>query len=124
MRRPPPRSTPLYSSAASDVYKRQVLHDIGKSRPILGDHERETRELVVDGQQPFFEAVRGNVPAHVGIWPILLDELDTVRAWPGSSGPGLVPVGTQLVADAVPQPNGRRGVVVDAQYIDGLVDEL
>ena len=28
MRRPPPRSTPLYSSAASDVYKRQVFDDI------------------------------------------------------------------------------------------------
>src|SRR5665647_679867 len=26
MIRRPPRSTPLYSSAASDVYKRQVLH--------------------------------------------------------------------------------------------------
>ena len=28
MIRRPPRSTPLYSSAASDVYKRQVIGDI------------------------------------------------------------------------------------------------
>ena len=29
MKRRPPRATPLYSSAASDVYKRQVLHPMG-----------------------------------------------------------------------------------------------
>ena len=29
MIRRPPRSTPLYSSAASDVYKRQVLEELG-----------------------------------------------------------------------------------------------
>src|SRR5674476_62242 len=28
MIRRPPRSTPLYSSAASDVYKRQILHEL------------------------------------------------------------------------------------------------
>src|SRR5660398_202852 len=32
MIRPPPRSTPLYSSAASDVYKRQVPWSTGNSR--------------------------------------------------------------------------------------------
>ena len=33
MIRPPPRSTPLYSSAASDVYKRQVLRNIRRAIP-------------------------------------------------------------------------------------------
>src|SRR5674476_1693191 len=46
MRRRPPRSTPLYSSAASDVYKRQLVNvliaDRESVRPIEGRkaHER------------------------------------------------------------------------------------
>src|SRR5660397_51600 len=35
MIRPPPRSTPLYSSAASDVYKRQVLRRLKNA---AGEH--------------------------------------------------------------------------------------
>src|SRR5660397_148856 len=34
MIRRPPRSTPLYSSAASDVYKRQI-------QDVVGNHEKE-----------------------------------------------------------------------------------
>src|SRR5450631_1059460 len=101
-----------------------VLDDIGKGRPILGDHQRENRELAVDGQQQLLETVGGNVPAHVRVGPLLWHELDRVRTWPWRSRRGLVPVGTQLLADAVPKLNGRRGVVVDPQDIDGLVDEF
>src|SRR5665647_3672282 len=97
-----------------EIMDATIFDDIGKGRPILGDHEWESGELVVDGDQQLFEAVRGNVPAHVRVGPLLLEELDRVRAWPGSSGRGLVPVDAQLLAGAVPQPNSRRGVVVDA----------
>ena len=36
MIRRPPRSTPLYSSAASDVYKRQILLNEGQSHELVG----------------------------------------------------------------------------------------
>src|SRR5665647_2298616 len=35
MKRRPPRSTPLYSSAASDVYKRRVDHPAGPQTPAV-----------------------------------------------------------------------------------------
>src|SRR5665647_1782818 len=34
MIRPPPRSTPLYSSAASDVYKRQFIRPLGRKHKV------------------------------------------------------------------------------------------
>ena len=37
MIRRPPRSTPLYSSAASDVYKRQVLKEAESEKTKMGD---------------------------------------------------------------------------------------
>ena len=48
MIRRPPRSTPLYSSAASDVYKRQLLWEIGKTSGIFchGIEEEVIQEYV------------------------------------------------------------------------------
>src|SRR5450759_2543701 len=40
----PPRSTPLYSSAASDVYKRQLCRELEVDEAV-GQHRREEREL-------------------------------------------------------------------------------
>src|SRR5660398_163976 len=45
MIRRPPRSTPLYSSAASDVYKRQELHAAGE----VDEQQLLTGELPLDG---------------------------------------------------------------------------
>ena len=51
MLRRPPRSTPLYSSAASDVYKRQALYDKGKVimdgvlLTLHGEEHRKRRKL-------------------------------------------------------------------------------
>ena len=60
MIRRPPRSTPLYSSAASDVYKRQVLcHPIQTCSLayIAGCHRRGTRLIPIYKQH----GERGNV---------------------------------------------------------------
>eukprot|EP00826_Nyctotherus_ovalis_P059724 TRINITY_DN8332_c0_g1_i9.p1 TRINITY_DN8332_c0_g1~~TRINITY_DN8332_c0_g1_i9.p1 ORF type:complete len:113 (+),score=23.30 TRINITY_DN8332_c0_g1_i9:25-339(+) len=37
MIRRPPRSTPLYSSAASDVYKRQLLSRLSRLLPLIAE---------------------------------------------------------------------------------------
>src|SRR5450759_4793584 len=68
MIRRPPRSTPLYSSAASDVYKRQVRDpvrevavevrqepgDVGHEgmRVLIGGHGRHLARLDLRGEEP------------------------------------------------------------------------
>src|SRR5674476_1532781 len=68
MIRRPPRSTPLYSSAASDVYKRQPIGRVGplrraKAEPVdqhdasaLGKAQRQGRQL--DARTGRIEAVQ------------------------------------------------------------------
>src|SRR5660397_256458 len=47
MIRRPPRSTPLYSSAASDVYKRQGVRRAGQAKAIVAlDGSRQRRPIL------------------------------------------------------------------------------
>src|SRR5450759_4303016 len=52
MRRRPPRSTPLYSSAASDVYKRQLQHRPRVRLRIAILHDHGSRERKPAGLGP------------------------------------------------------------------------
>src|SRR5665647_580191 len=55
MIRRPPRSTPLYSSAASDVYKRQLM---------FGNHDFVFRNVWVHGGEALLEETREPYPLH------------------------------------------------------------
>src|SRR5450759_1445524 len=58
MIRRPPRSTPLYSSAASDVYKRQILHlGIAGARVGAGRRANAVAEQVLTDHQRLHDAV-------------------------------------------------------------------
>src|SRR5665647_3975846 len=67
MIRPPPRSTPLYSSAASDVYKRQVQHrGLEEQSEVVRVVRRDRHHL--EGLRAGVREVAGDevVPAHLG----------------------------------------------------------
>ena len=68
MIRRPPRSTPLYSSAASDVYKRQG-REVGRVKDL-----REAIEDSVDRGYIDLEIVRGGKLVEVRV-PIVVQEL-------------------------------------------------
>src|SRR5450759_5151953 len=57
MIRRPPRSTPLYSSAASDVYKRQIWHPVTMLRVVLPWMTIVQMPMVVIVQMPMVVSV-------------------------------------------------------------------
>src|SRR5660397_125999 len=102
MIRRPPRSTPLYSSAASDVYKRQEAHDV--DRGVLGGQPPD--ELLplgvgLSGQR----RDRDRIPP-VGGGRALLRQV-RLRAVVGIDVPGQG-VGTGTIAAGGEQPSGNE----------------
>src|SRR5665647_370894 len=68
MIRRPPRSTPLYSSAASDVYKRQVEQDLGPTGQ--GPRETDRPSVGVGGGQREAPAFQPETPGELGAHPL------------------------------------------------------
>src|SRR5450759_5798748 len=56
MIRRPPSSTPLYSSAASDVYKRQAMHPIPDERASGFATHEVLNNQIMNGAQALFKA--------------------------------------------------------------------
>src|SRR5450759_5841114 len=74
----PPRATPLYSSAASDVYKRQDRHR-GAGVLLVGGAVRQADadlRVAVHGETGTVEAARAGAAVHVGDAEIALGDGD------------------------------------------------
>jgi hypothetical protein len=118
------RDVPAEVVDALRIVDGAVDHDVVERRAVLGDDERQLRELLVHVEQELLESVRRDVPAHLRVRAVLRQELHGVRPGPRRAGGRLVTVGCRACARAVPELHRGGRVVVHAEEVDRLVDEL